>query len=176
MNNIKAGYFSVAKLENKYIGGILVIDATGIPLDFKYTEPIIPSPLQEAIYGKSLNSHIKQKLIAKELFKELSGTLPICFTDIEDVNLAGQFVKFAVGLAETMLLADLKLGEYKQIKQNEYIMLAKEHKNPVRLVFQDLPPSKILNGLEIAKQIAININITEPFLRIKNAFDIICSR
>jgi hypothetical protein len=173
---MKAGYFSIAKLENKYIGGILIIDDTGIPLDFKYTEPVIPSPLQEAIYGKSLDSHIKQKLIAKELFKELNGKLQICFTDIENINIAGQFVKFAVGLAETMLSADLKPGEYKQIKQNEYIISTKEHKSPVRLLFQDLPPSKILNGLEIAQKIATNLNITEPFLRIENAFNIICSK
>jgi len=176
MGNIKAGYFSVSKIENKYIGGILIIDEYGIPIDFKYTEPITPNPLQEAIYGKNIEQHIKQKLIAKELFKEVNTTLPICFTEIDNINLVGQFVKLAIGLTPTMLSANLNLGEYKQIKPNEYLIISKEHTSPIRLVFQDLPPSKILNGLELTKTIAQNINLTEPFTRLTNAFNIICSK
>jgi len=175
MGNVKIGYFAVKKLKDSYIGGVLVIDELGIPVDFKYTEPIVPSSLQVALYGKSIESYLKDKLIAKSLFKEINYSLSVCFSEIADVRVLVPFVKIGIGIATTMLSVELAIGEYNQIKTNEYLMSLKGMKHPVRLIFQDIPPSKIHNGLELIKGVSGNFSIIEPFSRLKNAFEIICS-
>ena len=43
---IKLAYFMAVKEGASYLGGLLVTDTSGIPLDFRYTEPITPTRLQ----------------------------------------------------------------------------------------------------------------------------------
>ena len=42
------------------MGGLLLTDESGIPLDFRYVEPITPTKLQAVLYGKALESHLLQ--------------------------------------------------------------------------------------------------------------------
>lgn len=176
MSNLRLGYFTIKKIEDKYIGGILVIDEFGMPIDFKYTEPVSPTPLQTAIYGSSIESYLKDKIITKSLFKEINEPVSICFSEIDEIEILGQFVKLAVGVSTTLLSSEMDEGNFKQIKANEYLIAVNSLTNPVRLVFQDLPPSKILNGLELIKLVTKSFNIVEPFARLVNAFEIICSK
>jgi len=48
------GYMSVKKVNDSHIGGILVVNQSGLPIEFKYTDPVIPTQLQKILYGKSL--------------------------------------------------------------------------------------------------------------------------
>src|SRR5664279_4390375 len=68
---IKLAYFMAVKEGASYLGGLLVTDTSGIPLDFRYTEPITPTRLQSILYGKSLEPHLKEEVIQKTLLKEL---------------------------------------------------------------------------------------------------------
>lgn len=70
---VKLAYFMAVKEGASYLGGLLVTDASGIPLDFRYTEPITPTRLQSILYGKSLEPHLKEEVIQKTLLKELKA-------------------------------------------------------------------------------------------------------
>jgi len=64
---VKIGYVSVRKIEEKYVGAVLIVDEFGIPQEFKYTEPVSPTPLQKILYGKSLDLYLTVEIIAKSL-------------------------------------------------------------------------------------------------------------
>ncbi|HDS30020.1 MAG TPA: hypothetical protein ENN67_03155, partial [Firmicutes bacterium] len=49
---------------DNWTGGLLVTDERGLPLDFRYVEPIKPSKLQKLIYGDSLTRYLKLDAIA----------------------------------------------------------------------------------------------------------------
>ena len=72
-DSIKLAYFMAIKEGASYLGGLLMTDASGIPLDFRYTEPITPTALQGILYGKSLEPHLKEEVIQKTLLKELKA-------------------------------------------------------------------------------------------------------
>ena len=84
---IKLAYFMAVKEGASYLGGLLVTDPSGIPLDFRYTEPITPTRLQGILYGKSLEPHLKEEVIQKTLLKELK-TAPDLFI-LSATELAG---------------------------------------------------------------------------------------
>ena len=52
--NNNLGYVSVEGAEGQFRGASLVVDQRGIPMDFRYTDPIRPSRLERILYGLSL--------------------------------------------------------------------------------------------------------------------------
>ena len=70
-DTLKLAYFVVMKEGASYLGGLLLTDTSGIPLDFRYTEPITPTKLQTVLYGRALEPYLKGEIIQKTLLKEL---------------------------------------------------------------------------------------------------------
>lgn len=73
-DGLKLAYFMVVREGASFLGGLLLTDESGIPLDFRYTEPITPTKLQSVLYGKALESHLREEVIQKALLKELKGS------------------------------------------------------------------------------------------------------
>lgn len=74
------GYLSVLKIEDKHIGGMLVVNDLGIPVEFKYSEPITPTKLQEIIYGSSLEYYLHTEIIARGLIQKLENRPELILT------------------------------------------------------------------------------------------------
>lgn len=68
-------------LSDGFIGGLLVTNEVGLPLEFRSTEPIIPTVGQRILYGNTLEPHVKVDLIADTLFKESKEKPHILLTD-----------------------------------------------------------------------------------------------
>ena len=68
---LKLAYFVAMKEGASYLGGLLLTDVSGIPLDFRYTEPITPTRLQSVLSGKALEPHLTEEVIQRTLLKEL---------------------------------------------------------------------------------------------------------
>ena len=52
-------------------GAAMVTNERGVPLEFRVSEPVRPSPLRRAIYGESLWPYVEVELIARRLLSEL---------------------------------------------------------------------------------------------------------
>ena len=68
-----------------YAGGVLVIDDTGIPREFRTTSPLRPTRIQTALYGESLEQYVLIELIGVPLLHSLSSYPQWCVVD--DVGL-----------------------------------------------------------------------------------------
>jgi hypothetical protein len=55
--------------DGTYAGGLMVTDEAGLPLDFRYTDPITPTRLQRALYGGALDRYLKADVVARTLLK-----------------------------------------------------------------------------------------------------------
>lgn len=73
--NVEIGYFTVRRTsdETGYIGAILVIDASGIPKEFRCTHPVKPSAPQRALYGNNLEPYIFFELCGRPLVNAISS-------------------------------------------------------------------------------------------------------
>ena len=66
------GYvLSQAVAEDVFMGGAMVTDAYGLPLEFRYTEPVRATKLQRILYGDVLEKYIHGDVIAGNLISRL---------------------------------------------------------------------------------------------------------
>ena len=67
------GFLSVVELPSAgYVGGLLVTNQLGRPLEFQCTTPVRPNRTQEILYGPTLRPFLLADLIGKTLFERLT--------------------------------------------------------------------------------------------------------
>ncbi len=78
------GFFTVTEdAESGFIGGLLVLNGAGRPLEFHCTAPLKPNRAQEILYGPTLRPFLYGEQIGATLAsKSKSDTLFLC-TDVE---------------------------------------------------------------------------------------------
>ena len=70
-NRCHLGFFQVAQTEQGYVGGFLVTNHLGRPLEFQCTTPVRPNRTQEILYGPTLEPFVYTELIGKTLLTRL---------------------------------------------------------------------------------------------------------
>ena len=66
------GFLGVVNLAGTgFVGGLLVTNQLGRPLEFQCTTPVKPNRTQEILYGPTLASFVCAELIGKTLFERL---------------------------------------------------------------------------------------------------------
>ena len=169
---IKLAYFMAVKEGASYLGGLLVTDTSGIPLDFRYTEPITPTRLQSILYGKSLEPHLKEEVIQKTLLKELK-TPPDLFI-LSATELAGGWTgdaKYPVLALQKSQEAPLaKVGDAFRAGPRDLLLQLAEGAAPLRVMFAASVDSvaqeqAVLKLLEAG----YHMDLTEPLERVTAA-------
>ena len=65
-------YLDVLKLDPAgYLGGVLVVDEFGLPLEFRHTVALRPSRLQTTLYGEALDRYLRAAVITTRLLDDL---------------------------------------------------------------------------------------------------------
>ena len=78
------GYFLLYPLTGAhrgYVGAMLVVNNEGIPLEFKCTEAIKPTLVQQSLYGGTLETHVAVELCAVPLLNKVSSKPDILFVN-----------------------------------------------------------------------------------------------
>jgi len=77
------GYFLLSRLSKVrgYVGAMFVTDHEGVPLEFKCTEAIKPTLIQQSLYGETLERHVAVKLCAVPLLKAINRKPEIVFVN-----------------------------------------------------------------------------------------------
>ena len=103
-NDILIAYFSVHNTNDAagYIGGILVIDDSGVPQEFRCTIPVRPTVPQRALYGNTLEPYVFNELIGLPLTQSLTSR-PKCYV-VDDNGL--------LKLRESVALPVIHLEKY----------------------------------------------------------------
>src|SRR5262249_57589758 len=64
------GFLTVLRDTNGYLGGYLVTNRWGRPLEFRLTTAVQPNRVQQVLYGETLESYLCADLIGKALFEK----------------------------------------------------------------------------------------------------------
>ncbi|SFI27300.1 hypothetical protein [Planctomicrobium piriforme] len=70
-NRFHLGFLRVALTDQGYVGGLLVTNHLGRPLEFQCTTPVRANRTQQILYGPTLEPFIYAELIGKTLFERL---------------------------------------------------------------------------------------------------------
>jgi hypothetical protein len=170
--SLKLAYFMAIKEGASYLGGLLLTDPSGIPLDFRYTEPITPTRLQTVLYGKALEPHLKEEVIQKTLLKELKAA-PDLFI-LPPADMAGGWNGDArcpvMAIQKTQESPLARLGETFRVSPREVLLQTAEGASPLRVIFAltvELPGQE--EALQKLLEVAYHMDPLEPLERVQAA-------
>ena len=82
---INVGFLTVYPEGAGYVGGYLVTNSWGRPLEFRLSTAIQPNRVQQILYGGTLTSYVCIDLIGKTLVGKASTTIHLLVTDSASV-------------------------------------------------------------------------------------------
>lgn len=177
--------------ERGYIGGLLVTNRFGRPLEFQCTTPVKPNRTQEILYGPTLIPFVLGELIGRTLLEKVGVKPHFVLTESTEVL----EVRSHVGLPVAYLEADAKATSEQPAEVAEVNATVAEEvgaepsgesaEAPVETV--EVPPKRTVSGRklrfhmahesdrdEIEGRIAAlprEIDLREPFERVREALE-----
>ena len=161
------------------IGYALVTDEKGFPLEFQYTDPILPTKIQRILYGASLDKYLKVDVILDNLLKVLTNKVDFIVVE-EDQMLEYDNSKADIVRIVPVNSSDVKIeSEIQKNKENEYFMQFSKIRQPVRVQFQknvNEEDGLFIKISEAIKLVSSYIDVTEPQVRVTKSLDLILNK
>ena len=82
---LQLGFLTVLHEPNGYLGGYLVVNGWGRPLEFRLTSAVQPNRVQQILYGDTLEAYVCADLIGKTLVEKAGIPVQLVVTDREEV-------------------------------------------------------------------------------------------
>jgi len=166
---LKLAYFVAMKEGASYLGGLLLTDTSGIPIDFRYTEPITPTKLQGVLYGKALEPHLKEEVIQKTLLKELKSNPDLFILPAADMagGWNGDAKCPALALQKTQETPLPRVGETFRVSPREVLLQGGEGGSPLRVIFAlAVDPAAQDQAIVKLQEVAYHMDPMEPLERV----------
>ena len=154
----------------RYMAGLLVADDYGLPIDFRYTEPVTPSRIQQALYGQGMAHYVKSQVLWPTLLQECEDySLKYVFT--QDATLL-QCQPQSVGLVCLRETNMDTLAEFRQdISPSECLLQLVKAGPPVKTSWQSHLDEAAL--IDVLKRLAQQMVLLEPFDRVQAALKLL---
>ncbi|MBX2861421.1 MAG: hypothetical protein KTR14_09300 [Vampirovibrio sp.] len=171
---------------NTYVGGMMVTDGRGLPVEFRYTEPIQPTKIQQVLYGQVLSSYIKQEVILETLIKGLETKFNCLLVGDEALMISTVAGAPAIRITETQSPSLGEVGEVQEVSPSEVLLQITREAPPLRLNLPENPadakalPDNSAQTSATPPPYAMlvdagkTMDIYEPMKRIEKALEIIC--
>ena len=91
------GFLTVSSLNGRYVGGLLLLNFAGRPLEFHCTAPVAPNRPQEILFGPTLWPYLFGEQIGKALHAKASSATAY-FSDNAHAATLGEWIEQPVGL------------------------------------------------------------------------------
>lgn len=75
------GFLTVLHEASGYLGGYLVTNLWGRPLEFRLSTAVLPNRVQQILYGPTLTNYVCGELIGKTLFEKTTAAAHLVLTD-----------------------------------------------------------------------------------------------
>ena len=132
---ISFGYLlSLAVADQVFMGGAMVTDAYGLPLEFRYTEPVRATKLQRVLYGEVLERYIHADVIIANLVDRLEQKPALyVFSDPAYLAAVQGRGKMSVCLTETRQPPLKEIGAQQDSAEGEFLLQAADSGSPLRV-------------------------------------------
>ena len=173
VQNNSLGYIIIDGAEGQIRGASLVTDLRGIPVDFRYTDPIRPTRLERILYGNALDTYLKEELILESLLDsvEVNPQLWVC-VDEEILNPLKTNAKVKAVLLNQSNHDPLDApGHIENTSEaNTFLLQADEAGAPLKLKFPtETRPDEMKLSAAILIDAAKTMELLEPLTRIQKA-------
>jgi hypothetical protein len=170
-------YFVSINVEDfVFIGGAMVTDDHGLPVEFRYTEPVRANRLQRVLYGDVLERFIHTDVILTNLLERIEHkTALIIVSDPLYLTPIASETSKAVWLGETRLPRLASLGAIQDVSIDEFLLQMTDSGSPFRIKFA--PGQVATEGREkiaaTLTKFSETMDILEPLCRVESAIRLI---
>lgn len=169
------GYFCHLKVDEKHMGGILITNQLGIPLEFKYTEPVVATRLHKILYGSVLEKYLHETVIRDRLVAELRTHPEYFIVPYDEKEFLGSVEgREMVAVQKYNMPAGELSGPFNRVREREAVMELEEDSILLRLAFSTSDEVIQHNIAAWLQEIALTMNLLEPMDRITSALKSIC--
>jgi hypothetical protein len=84
-STLNLGFLTVLKEANGYVGGYLVTNCWGRPLEFRLSTAVKPNRVQQILYAGTLEPYVCADLIGKALIDKMDTPVQLLITDLAPV-------------------------------------------------------------------------------------------
>lgn len=172
----KLGYLKIITLEaGTFAGGLMVVDERGLPLDFRFTDPVTPTKVQQLLYGKTLDRYVRQDVIFKHLTDRIEQKPALLLVD-EEVLLGLSASIPVVLVTETRLNPLREAAQRQAVSETEHLVQLGETGSPIRFKLGKPEPGMAEQVAEVLLEAAqAGLDPAEPFSRIRGALHELCA-
>jgi hypothetical protein len=163
------GYFSHVRIDEKHMGAILVTNQIGVPLEFKYTEPVTTTRLHKILYGSVLDRYLHESVIRDRLVKELRSEPDYFIAPYDEKEFLAPLAKTEmIAIQRFKVAAGESAGPFTRVREREAILELED--GPVlRVAFStsdDAVQHRIATWIQ---EIGRTMDVLEPIERISIA-------
>jgi len=151
---INVGFLTVFSENGGHVGGYLVTNSWGRPLEFRLSTAVQPNRVQQILYGHTLTSYVCVDLIGKALVEKASTPIHLLVTD--SVNVLPLRAQLEVPVVAA-IANDGELDTFTHPRASVAIAL------PVGTAGDETVVRGLLDRLDAS------LDLAEPFTRIREA-------
>jgi hypothetical protein len=161
--------------DDSWTGGLLITDGHGLPVDFRYVDPIRPTRLQRLIYGGALKRYLVLDAIAGTLLKAANSKVDWIFT-ADPVLLElegpanGRFVVVSNGSHQPLSEA----GDFIVEDVGKILLQVTSAGQPTSLAFNAANEADTERIAGELASLSSELDFTEPLERVGEALSEIC--
>lgn len=142
------------------VGGYLILNMGGRPLEFHCTAPVRANRAQQILYGESLTPFVYGELIARALIDKAAIKPTVVFADQSETLCVQGLTQLPV-----VLLAERSAGTLRQTARHQFEVEGFK----LELAMQFEAQSETLS--RYVRRFVETIELDEPFSRIRDAID-----
>jgi hypothetical protein len=171
----QVGYFCHFKMEEKHMGAILVTNQIGVPLEFKYTEPVVATKLHKILYGSVLEKYLHETVIRDRLGREVRTSPDFFITPYDEKEFLGSVADREMVAIQRYSLPPAELsGPFNRIREREAVVELEDESIFLRLAFSTSDEAIQHNIVTWLQEIARTMDVLEPLDRITSALTSLC--
>lgn len=165
------GYLTAGEVEpSLFIGAAMCTDEFGLPVEFRYTEPVRATPLQRILYGNALQRYLCREVIASTLLQAME-TVPEVWVVQDEVLLEPMEGDHApvVMLFPTDMAPMSDLGATMPAGEGEMLVQLSLAGAPLRVRFVTQDATQQRQAIRALTESARTMDVLEPLSRLRQA-------
>lgn len=156
------GFLTVLHEANGYLGGYLVTNVWGRPLEFRLSSAVQPNRVQQILYAATLEPYLCADLIGKTLIDKTAVPVQLVVTDRETVLELRHKVEYPV-----VWLAPIDEARTVSAQGGVEVMPPQAGRGP--LLCHPRFPNDVAQTRALLGQLDSGFDLVEPFVRIREA-------
>lgn len=157
------------------MGAVLITNQIGVPLEFKYTEPVIATRLHKILYGSVLEKYLHETVIRDRLAQEVRNAPFYFIAPYEEKEFLGAVAnREMVAIQKCGIPPSEVSGPLTRLREREAIIELEEEGIFLRVAFSTSDEAVQLDMVAWLQEIARTMDVIEPLDRTAAALASIC--